>query len=79
MGVVIIIIGVIIIAISVFSGDFMPGLCGIILIIVGFALLPDQENTNPTALDVYRGKTTLEITYKDSVPIDSIVVFKDNK
>lgn len=27
-------------------------------------------------IDVYRGKTTLEITYKDSVPIDSVVVFK---
>ena len=31
---------------------------------------------SPTAMDVYRGKTTLEITYKDSVAIDSIVVFK---
>ena len=30
----------------------------------------------PTAMDVYRGKTTLEITYKDSVAVDSIVVFK---
>lgn len=30
----------------------------------------------PKAIDVYRDKTTLEITYKDNVPIDSIVVFK---
>lgn len=30
----------------------------------------------PRAIDVYRGKTTLEITYKDNVPIDSVVVFK---
>ena len=30
----------------------------------------------PTAMDVYRGKTTLEITYKDSVAVDSVVVFK---
>lgn len=30
----------------------------------------------PTAIDVYRGKTTLEITYKENVPIDSVVVFK---
>jgi uncharacterized membrane protein len=27
-------------------------------------------------LDVYRGKTTLEITYRDSVAIDSTVVYK---
>lgn len=27
-------------------------------------------------LDVYRGKTTLEITYRDSVAVDSTVVYK---
>lgn len=32
--------------------------------------------TCPTAMDVYQGKTTLEITYKDSVAVDSAVVFK---
>lgn len=31
---------------------------------------------DPSAIDVYRGKTTLEITYKDSIPVDSIVVYK---
>lgn len=31
----------------------------------------------PTAMDVYRDKTTLEITYKNGVPIDSTVVWKD--
>ena len=35
------------------------------------------EPTKPSAIDVYRGKTTLEITYKDSVAVDSVVVFKD--
>jgi hypothetical protein len=33
----------------------------------------------PTAMDVYQGKTTLEITYKDSIPIDSVVVFKNKE
>ena len=33
-------------------------------------------HSHPTAMDVYQGKTTLEITYKDSIPIDSVVVFK---
>lgn len=32
--------------------------------------------SKPTAIDVYRGKTTLEITYRDSIPVDSVVVFK---
>lgn len=31
----------------------------------------------PKAIDVYRGKTTLEITYKDKMPIDSTVVWKN--
>lgn len=30
----------------------------------------------PSAIDVYRGKTTLEITYKNNTPIDSTVVYK---
>ena len=30
----------------------------------------------PTALDVYRGKTTLEITYRNRVAVDSVVVYK---
>lgn len=33
----------------------------------------------PTAMDVYQGKTTLEITYRDSIPIDSVVVFKEEQ
>lgn len=32
--------------------------------------------SEPTAIDVYRGKTTLEITYRDSVAVDSVVVYK---
>lgn len=30
----------------------------------------------PTAINVYQGKTTLEITYRDSIPVDSVVVWK---
>lgn len=32
-----------------------------------------------TAKDVYQGKTTLEITYKNDVPVDSVVVFKNKE
>ena len=35
-----------------------------------------EQVKEPTALDVYRGKTTLEITYRDSVVLDSVVVYK---
>ena len=38
--------------------------------------LESYDLKDPTALDVYRGKTTLEITYRDSVAVDSVVVYK---
>ena len=34
------------------------------------------QEQHPQAIDVYRGKTTLEITYRDSVAVDSVVVYK---
>lgn len=30
----------------------------------------------PTAIDVYKGKTALRVTYIDSIATDSVVVFK---
>ena len=47
---------------------------GLMLCIFGMACL---VQSNPQAIDVYRGRTTLEITYKDSIPVDSVVVFKE--
>ena len=37
------------------------------------------EKSKPSALDVYQNKTTLEITYKDGVPVDSVVVWKGDE
>ena len=45
-------------------------------IVIGVIIGICTPNYEPTALDVYRGKTTLEITYRDSVAIDSVVVYK---
>lgn len=49
---------------------FFGGLC-----FGGFVAL--SEPKQPSAIDVYRGDTTLEITYKDSIAVDSVVVFKN--
>lgn len=35
------------------------------------------KDSTPKPIDVYRGNTTLQITYRDSIPIDSVVVFKN--
>lgn len=37
------------------------------------------DEVRPKAIDVYRSKTTLEITYRDGVAIDSMVVYKERK
>ena len=46
------------------------------VVVTGITIGVCTPNYEPTALDVYRGKTTLEITYRDSVAVDSIVVYK---
>ena len=56
---------------------FLFGVMGAYILSGG--ILMRQESCKPTAMDVYKGKTTLEITYKDGVPRDSIVVFKDKE
>lgn len=53
-------------------------LFGVILISIGSAMICSSfHDSEPSAMDVYQGKTTLEITYKDGVPVDSVVVFKE--
>ena len=44
-----------------------------------FVMIELGNKNKPSAMDVYKGKTTLKITYKDGVPIDSVVVFKDKE
>lgn len=39
-------------------------------------LLVYQDRNTPSAKSVYEGKTTLEITYRDGIPVDTIVVLK---
>ena len=48
---------------------------GIILLLS--AILSVIDKTNPKAIDVYRNKTTIEVTYRNDVAIDSTVVFKE--
>ena len=51
--------------------------CTIIVSAMVTGVIIDYKNKdNPTAIDVYQSKTTLEITYRDSIPIDTIVVYK---
>ena len=48
-----------------------------IMAIIVLSIIMAFISDNPTALDVYRGKTKSQITYKGITPIDSVVVFKN--
>lgn len=56
-------------------GGFIMGALFSCAVIVG--IIAVVKSKNPKPIDVYRGNTTLQITYRDSIPIDSVVVFKN--
>lgn len=61
---------------SFYVGIFM-GIVITILFVMEICLVHEIiEKPKPSALDVYQNKTTLEITYKDGVSVDSVVVWK---
>ena len=57
------------------SGKDSIRLISTILAFIIFVLTALYMN-EPRAIDVYKGNTTLEITYKNGIPIDSTVVWK---
>lgn len=79
--------GIVWVIVAVIGGDFgktfcrcLTGLVGIGFITVGIILTVKPgyfENDSPTAMDVYQGKTRLEIHYTDTIPTDSVVVYLD--
>lgn len=56
---------------------------GVIISYVGFIfglfLIIGYINSRPKAIDVYKGKTELRITYEGNIPVDSEVVFKNKR
>lgn len=54
--------------------DIVFSMFGVALLVLCIVL--KYESDTPYAIDVYRGNTTLKITYVDSVAVDSVVVFK---
>lgn len=54
------------------AGMFYAWIVVVIILIIGVNI----SEPTPTALDVYRGNTELEITSVNGVPTDTVVVFK---
>lgn len=63
-----------------FGEGFMCGAFIIILSIVEILMICYQTKSigiKPKAIDVYRGKTELEITSVNGVPVDTVVIWKE--
>lgn len=56
--------------------DIYSLICVLSSMMLGVVFCNLDEASTPQAIDVYRGNTTLQITYQDTIPIDSVVVWK---
>ena len=59
------------------AGIFIGAVITILMVIEICLVSMIIEKPTPSALDVYRGNTELEITSVNGTPIDSVVVFKE--
>ena len=59
------------------AGVFIGAVIMILMVIEICLVTIITEKPTPSALDVYRGNTELEITSVNGVPTDSVVVFKE--
>ena len=59
------------------TGVIMGGIIATLMTIEVYLLANIIGEPKPSAIDVYRGNTELEITSVNGTPIDSVVVFKE--
>ena len=59
------------------TGVIMGGCIAMLITIEVYLLADIIGEPKPSAIDVYRGNTELEITSVNGAPIDSVVVFKE--
>ena len=74
-------LGVLIFIIKKESKDIVPsavvGALLMMFLIAGIYIMNEYFYPSITPMDVYNNKTTLEITYRDNIAIDSVVVWKE--
>lgn len=58
-------------------GAFMGFIISLFVVMEANLVANIIKDPQPTAIDVYQGKTTLEYTIRDGVKIDSVVVWKE--
>lgn len=58
------------------NGVFKGAMITSLIFLETLLIITITEEPTPSALDVYRGNTDLEITFANGAPIDTVVVFK---
>ena len=58
------------------EGNTVLSIVLLIIAVIGLLFIMAYINNTPTALDVYKGKTELRITYEGKTPVDSVVIYK---
>lgn len=58
------------------EGNTVLSIVLLIIAVIGLSFIMAYINNTPTALDVYKGKTELRITYEGKTPVDSVVIYK---
>lgn len=59
------------------EGNIVLSKSFLIIAIIGLLFIIVSYTSNaPTAMDVYKGKTELRITYEGKTPVDSVVIYK---
>lgn len=79
IGIIAILIGFILYAKASVESDYNTHITGTSYLggmIVAFGIWCINSFKSPKAIDVYRNKTTLQITYKGNIPTDTTVVYK---
>ena len=59
------------------NGVIMGGSIAMLMTIEVYLLADIIDKPKPSAIDVYRGNTELEITSVSGTPVDTVVVFKE--
>ena len=64
---------------NIYKDKELTRICSFISSILIFSslIIVSEYSCKPSAIDVYRGNTSLKISYVDSIPIDSIVIYKN--
>lgn len=76
IGIIITVIAIVFIVISIDTVSELLAYVSTVVLGIGLMLIVLGHEETPKAIDVYRGNTTLKITYRDGVPVDSVVILK---